>query len=188
MAFIDLRGVGGFEGLSLEGLERGEFDKALRTLVKDFDLSVEETSRRVTLTIPENTTFRDAIARFQLAVFSLREEFAVRPGTLKRWADDPRFEGALPPNRRLSLEVVPDSAVMTRELQEQRGFNDVSIAELALADAAFMLVTGKHLVSGGSVRGSNGTVRAIEGGLREDPNDDGERHTDMFASRRVPCI
>ncbi|MFM1847941.1 MAG: hypothetical protein RL417_1415, partial [Pseudomonadota bacterium] len=66
MAFIDLRGVGRFEGLALEGLERGEFDKALRTLVKDFDLSVEETSRRVTLTIPENTTFRDAIARFQL--------------------------------------------------------------------------------------------------------------------------
>jgi len=188
MASIDLRDGDRFEELSLDRLDSGEFDKALRSLVKDFDLSVEETNRRVTLTIPENSTLHDAIARFQLAVFSLREEFAIRPGTLKRWADDPRFEGGLPPNRRVSLEVVPDSAVMTRELQEQRGFNDVSIAELALADAAFLLVTGKHLVAGGSVRGSNGTVRAIEGGLREDPNDDGERHTDVFASRRVPCI
>jgi hypothetical protein len=176
------------EATAAGSLTGAEFDRYLRSLVTEYDLSVDEPRRRVTLTLKKENTVFQALVDLQLGVMTLRDTHAVSPAALHRWSEDDRFRNRFPPNGRLSLEVVGDSLGLSKQHQEQKGLNDVSIAELALAHTAFLLITGEHLVPPGGCRAADGTLRVTEGGLREELKDDGSAHPEFYSSRRIPCL
>jgi hypothetical protein len=169
-------------------LSGADFNRLVSSIVTDFDLSADESQRRVTLTLKDDLSLLAAIARFQIAVTALHDIHAIGPATLKRWASDARFHGICPPNGRLSLEVAADSCGMSRQHQDQIGLNNVRIAELVLGDLGFVFLTGKHLLSNGTCRGADGAVLFHGGVLRENTADDGTAQSQVFASRRVSCI
>ena len=166
----------------------GDFDRLVRSVITDFDLSADESRRRVTLTLKDEITPIAAIARLQLAITALHDTHAISPATLKRWSSDRRFHDAYPPNGRISLEVLPDSRSMSRQHQDQIGLNDLRIVELVLGDLGYFFLTGKHLLTNGSCRAADGTLHTRGGTLRDDTTDDGSAREDIYASHRLPCI
>lgn len=163
------------------------FIEEMRKLTTEFNLSIDEGARRVTLTLGDRSV-RDALETFQLASFTHHERFAIRPGALRSWGNDPRIKGVSIPNGRVSVEVVPESAHLSVERQDQLGLNTPTVAELALAGAAFFFVTGKHLFDESACRGADGVLAAGRGGIDEENSTPGENVKNVHASRRVPCI
>jgi len=163
------------------------FVETVRKLTTEYNLSVDEDERRVTLTLGDRS-LRDALDTFQLASFTHHERFAIRPSTLRGWEGDPRFEGVPVPNGRVSIEIVPESAHLPVNRQDQLGLNTPAIGELALAGAAFFLITGKHLFDDGPCRGADGILVVSRGGIEEARSTSTLEEGRIAASRRVPCL
>lgn len=90
----------------------------------------------------------------------------VSPEAFDLWRQDVRFVSPSPAGVSVRVEVnVPGSTSMNRRCQEESGWNDVPLHELAMGAAACSLVTGSSLLDGLVVRASNGALIQYHDGI-----------------------
>ena len=95
---------------------------------------------------------------------------AIYADRLSKWANDNTFTAK--PKKDLEIAVdgnVKGSTKMTRTEQEEKGWNNVDLCDLAVAHAAYFLATGKDLFGANVVRARGGGLYFLADGLSVGP-------------------
>lgn len=144
--------------LSLAGLEPISLDTRRAELMKEFRIeAVGEGQVYFTLGGVSRIEF---LRKVQEVVPELFGRPVLLPDTLQEWEAESAFT-ATPANGGREIGVdgsVADSTDKTRAEQETKGWNNVDIADLAVAHAAYFLATGKDLFNCNVVRAREGAL------------------------------
>lgn len=111
---------------------------------------------------------------------------AIWPILVEKWESECSFTEVIQKSLPLKIDGnVKDSTNMTRAEQEDKGWNNTALQDLAMAHAAFYLLTGKDLFQGNAVRSAGGALDFISNGLIVHLYIDGHCRNDVSASRSL---
>lgn len=134
-----------------------------------------------------NTSRIDFLRRVQAATLKLYRRSAVRPEVLKEWAGDSVFTERPAAGGRIGVNGnVAGSIEQTMAEQDAKGLNDVSLCDLAVAHAAYFLVTGRNMFGGNRVRACDGELYFYPCGLDYRDWFEDFRDRSLAASKALP--
>jgi len=94
----------------------------------------------------------------------LHGQNAIYTNRLEQWAQEEKFQAS--PENPLRVDGnVAKSTNMARTEQEEKGWNNVDIEDLAVAHTAYFIATGKDLFDGKIVRARGGALYFCDDGL-----------------------
>lgn len=167
-------------------LPEGPNEKNLLTsFISQFDVQPFGLGR-VRLVIPKGVSRIELINRAHSVATELRW-LGVTESLLDAWRNDPVF--TTPLSEPLTIEIDSsdsNSTHLTFDEQVARGYNNVTLPDLAAAHLANLISTGEDLFSGCSVRSQGGTlVFRRDGGLQLSTRRDDGRYYSTFGSKRL---
>ncbi|RIL12309.1 MAG: hypothetical protein DCC75_00665 [Proteobacteria bacterium] len=142
---------------------------------------------QVALVIPKGVSRIQFLQEAQALVREQDERDLVWPDRLKSWAGDRAFTNTTTETLKLAVDGnVKGSTNHTRRQQEEKGWNNVEIQDLAVAHVAYFIATGKDLFAGNIVRARGGALNFISNGLDGGYSYDDRSYTFVSASRAMP--
>ena len=144
---------------------------------------------QVSFTIREGKSRMDLINDARELARALYNHPGVHPNRLAIWRNDPQYTQVVTQDTPVAVEgCVPNSTNMTRDEHESkdRNWNDVDIRDLAAAQQAFFIATGKDHFDGNIVRARGGALSFDGRGLDVNDSGDDDRYIDVAASRSLP--
>lgn len=142
---------------------------------------------QVALTLPKDTSRLAFLQEAQALVRKLNNRDLIWPSSLKIWESDPMLTSNIKNELKLAVDGnVGYSTKMTRREQEKAGWLDVDMIDLALAHAAYFVVTGEDLFANNWVRARGGTFYFFSTGLSVDDSYGDYRRDIVSASRALP--
>lgn len=121
---------------------------------------------QVAVTLPAGSTRIEFLREAQELAPKLYGQNAILPDRLQNWSGARVFTDAIEGALSLAIDGnVKDSTGQTRSEQEEEGWNNVDIQDLAVAHAAYFIATGKNLFAGNIVRARGGALYFYSYGL-----------------------
>lgn len=142
---------------------------------------------QVALILPEGTSRIELLKEAQKLAKKLHGSDAIWPDRLSNWTEDAAFTAKVGETLKLAVDGnVKGSTNQTRSEQESKGWNNVDLKDLAVANAAYFIATGKDLFDGNVVRARGGALRFSGGGLDVSYSYGAFRSRYVSASRSLP--
>ena len=144
---------------------------------------------QVSFTIPEGKSRMDLINDAHDLAQALYNRPGVDTNRLAIWRKDQQYTQVVTQDTPAAVEgCVPNSTNMTRDEHEseERNWNDVDIRDLAAAQQAFFVATGKDLLDGKVVRARGGALGFFSRGLDVADYRFDYRYYFVAASRSLP--
>lgn len=154
-----------------------------------YSVKVLDGPHQVSIAIPEGKSWMDLINDADNLALPLYNHPGVDPSRLAIWRNDPQYTQVVTQDTPVAVEgCVPNSTNMTRDEHESkdRNWNDVDIRDLAAAQQAFFIATGKDLFDGNVVRARGGALSFDSYGLDVGIYYGDRRYYHVAASRSLP--
>lgn len=142
---------------------------------------------QVALVLPQGVSRIEFLREAQKLANELHGQDAVWPNRLTNWAGFRAFTDTATEALKIAVDGnVKGSTNHTRRQQEEKGWNNVDIQDLAVAHAAYFIATGEDLFAGNAVRARGGALRFDSRGLDVDNYYVGDSYSFVSASRGLP--
>jgi hypothetical protein len=142
---------------------------------------------QVSFTLPNGASRIDILNEAQALSPELHGRPAVYAERLAKWTVDSAYTEKVTADTAKSVDGnVSNSIRMNRAEQEAKGWNNIDLADLAAAHAAYFIATGKDLFGGNVVRACGGALYFYADGLNVHGCNDAHRDSYVAASAALP--